>query len=336
MQQTRSLPPLSPSFSAARQSAMSRSSASSAETIILNEEEDDESSLLSGLRQHPISTIAESEAASVPASLPAAPSSNTSVVAGRDSLRPFPATRGFVAGRDSLRSSSGTRGVMVGRESLRPFPSTRGFVALRDSRTSGQTWTIHEAVATRRSDQFEYDSPDLAATRRSGFSSGVDSSSFHRTSQGTSVFYGAGLSPPPQAPGEDPFQDQPQVPGMVYMPTRLTAFQQQVPRVVQPFPFAQAESARISQGGPSEGERSTMAASQQGGHESSGESLVEVTDIPKIEPPLPTPVSQFSRPTSVESAGGTTSVSSSDYDAGETLGPVMTAGFGVSAISGKP
>ncbi|KAJ4409175.1 hypothetical protein N0V82_009554 [Gnomoniopsis sp. IMI 355080] len=299
--------------------------------------EDEGLSIMSGLRQHPVSMIAEKEGPS------------------------FEQHENETPGVEQERSSN-TTNVIVGRDSLRPWPATRGFgVSLRDSsRTTSsstggqQTWPIKEALESPRSDQFEYDSSkDPSALqqqrRMTDISSATDSlynQSNNRTSQATSAFLSSGLSHPrapitrPENNNTNPFLDTPQVPGMVYMPTRLTAFQsqqqqqqQEAPRTLQPFPFAQAVTGGPA--GSSEGGHLQPPPNRPEGQESSKESLVEVTDLRKGEesPALPSPGSHFSRPTSIESGGMNSELSSDGGSEILRLAHVETAGFGVSVIS---
>lgn len=299
MRQTQSMSTASLRSSAAHQYPQSRSSTASHAVPITDEER---MSIMSGLRQHPVSIIAESEplyAADTPTEHP----SNTSVVIGRDSIRPYPATRGFGALRDSMR-------------------------------TSTQTWTIVEA-ATPQSDHFEHESPDDANSTqmqmrdsRTDVSSTTDSI-YNRNSKSMSAVSGSGLSPPPPplpppfvAPDRNPFRNKPQVPGMVYLPSRLTSSQaQQGSRVVQTSQFSQGESGWVENG---------QSSIQRDGAESSGESLVEVTDIPRQSRPLSNPGSQFSRPTSSESEGISSDFSSEDGTS-ETHGLVASTGLDASA-----
>ncbi|KAJ4387260.1 hypothetical protein N0V93_007849 [Gnomoniopsis smithogilvyi] len=303
MPPTRSLSIASLRSNAAHQTPRSNSSAASNRAGIT---EDERFSIMSGLRQHPVSFIPESEASFEP-DPPANPSSNASVIAGRDSLRPFPATRGFGMPRESFRAS-------------------------------GQTWPIKEALESPRSDQFEYDSSDPnEQQKRMTDVSSVAESMFNRISQATSTFGGSGLSPPPpplptSVNDNNPFLNKPQVPGMVYLPTRLTGLQQQqqqqqqqeAPRTIQPVAFAHA-----GPGGWGEGRQ--PPANRLEANESSGESLVEVTDLRRVSPPLPSPGSRFSRPTSSESEGVTSEASSDEYGS-ETRGLMRTTGFGVSSL----
>lgn len=305
MQQTRSMSTTSLRSSAAHQYPQSHSSTASHSVPITD---DERTSIVSGLRQHPVSIITESEA-SFATEPPAEHSSNNTVIVGRDSIRPYPATRGFGAPRDSTR-------------------------------TSTQTWTITEA-ATPRSDRFEYDGPDESSTpqmqmraSRTDASSTTDSIIFNRNSKSMSAFSESGLSPPPPlppslvAPDRNPFRNKPQVPGMVYLPSRLTSLQtQQASRVVQTSSFAPVGSGGWVEHGQSNQQRD--------GTESSGESLVEVTDLRRDSQPLSSPGSQFSRPTSSESEGISSEFSSED-GMSETHGLVATTGLDASVeISGK-
>lgn len=299
MQQTRSMSTASLRSSAARQYSQSHSSSASHNVPIAD---DERTSIMSGLRQHPVSIIAESEA-SFATEPPAEHSSNTSVIAGRDSIRPYPATRGFAAPRDSTR-------------------------------TSTQTWTITEA-ATPRSDRFEYEAPDDPSTpqtqmrgSRTDASSTTDSIIYNRNSKSMSAFSESGLSPPPPLPpslvalDRNPFRNKPQVPGMVYLPSRMKSSQaQQGSRVVQTSSFAQGVSGGWVENGQSNNQRD--------GAESSGESLVEVTDLRRESQPLSSPGSQFSRPTSSESEGISSDFSSDD-GMSETHGLVATTGLDAS------
>lgn len=300
MQQTQSLSTASIRSSAAHQYPQSHSSTASHNVPITD---DERTSILSGLRLHPVSIIAESEA-SFQADPPAEHSSNTSAIVGRDSIRPYPATRGFGAPRDSLR-------------------------------TSTQTWTITEA-ATPRSDRFECESPDdpnapqmHIRDSRTDVSSTTDSI-YNRNSKSMSAVSGSGLSPPPPplppslvAPDRNPFRNKPQVPGMVYLPSRLTSSQaQQGSRVVQ--------TSQFSQGGSSEWLENGQPNNQRDGIESSGESVVEVTEIRRQSRLLSSPGSQFSRPTSSESEGISSDFSSEDGTS-ETRGLVASTVLDASA-----
>lgn len=301
MQQTRSMLTASLRSSAAQQYPQSHSSTVSHSVAITD---DERTSIMSGLRQHPVSFIAESEA-SFATEPPAEHSSNNTVIVGRDSIRPYPATRGFGAPRDSTR-------------------------------TSARTWTITEA-ATPRSDRFDYEAPDGPGTpqtqirgSRTDASSTTDSIIYNRNSKSMSAFSESGLSPPPPlppslvAPDRNPFRDKPQVPGMVYLPSRLTSVQtQQGSRVVQTSTFAQGGS-----GGWVENGQST---NQRDGTESSGVSLVEVTDLRRESQPPSSPRSQFSRPTSSESEGISSEFSSED---GMSETHVLVATTGLDASKG--
>lgn len=295
MQQTRSMSTASLRSSAAHQYPQSHSSTASHSVPITD---DERTSILSGLRQHPVSIIAESEASFATEEH----ASNTSVVVGRDSIRPYPATRGFGAPRDSTR-------------------------------TSTQTWTITEA-ATPRSDRFEYEAPDdPGAPQMQMRGSRTDASSttdsiYNRNSKSMSAFSESGLSPPPMpsslvAPDRNPFRNKPQVPGMVYLPSRLTSLQaQQGSRVVPTSQFAQGGDGGWAETGQS--------INQRNGTDSSGESVVEVTDLRRESQPLSSPGSQFSRPTSSESEGISSEFSSED-GMSETHGLVATTGLDASA-----
>lgn len=311
MQQMRSPTPPRSLHEGARP-LMRRASTSETTTTI-----DDRSSVFSGLRQHPVSLIADSDASFAPPPTP---------MVGRDSLRPYPATRGFAAARDS-------------------------------SRASGQTWASTQPPASSRqqSDQFEFEPPPPPLShprwRTSDMSSAPDS--LYRASHATPASYIAGLSPPPPhlgmesypsppAVGQHAFMAQqydqyPEVPGGMVYYASSSAAGFRASRVVEPDDsFAQA--TRVSQQGDAVNEGASKASSRrQGpGSSSSGESLVEVTTMQRSLAPLQSPdgtASHFSRATSSETGDGTSGTSSRHDGASGAFG---TTGFGASASSGRP